>query len=131
MTQEYSCSLLKASNYLSIHQNTMKRNNKKGLLQTAAVLQSICTWKGLMWPKDPGFKQGGDTEGAQGTGRKEGEATQSISPGSEVLTASRRNIKGLTTQGKKTLKLGIPPCTELQQQSLVISQKTPALTQST
>lgn len=79
MTQEYSCSLLKASNYLSIHQNKMKRNNKKGLLQTAAVLQSICTLKGLMWPKDLGFKQGGDTEGAQGTGSKEREGTQSIS----------------------------------------------------
>lgn len=78
MTQEYSCSLLKASNYLYIHQNKMKRNNKKGLLQRAAVLQCICTLKGLMWPKDLGFKQGADTEGAQGRGRKETEGAQSI-----------------------------------------------------
>lgn len=79
MTQEYSYSLLKASNYLYIHQNEMKQNNIKGLLQTAAVLHSICTLKGLMWPKDPRFKQGADTQGARGRGRKETEGTHSIS----------------------------------------------------
>lgn len=79
MTQEYSCSLLKASNYLYIHQNKMKQNNKKGLLQTAAVLHSICSLKGLMRPNYPRFKQGADTQRAQGRGRKETEGTQSIS----------------------------------------------------
>lgn len=82
----------------------MKQNNKKGLLLTAAaVLHSICTLKGLMWPKDPGFKQGADTEGAQGRDRKQKEL--SPSPGIEVLKTNRRNIKGATTQGKNNPKI--------------------------
>lgn len=95
MTQEICCSLLKASNYLHIHQNQIKWNNKKGLLQTAAVLHTDVA-------KGAWVQTGAGPEGARGRGRKETEF--SPSPGSEALTANRRNIKWPTKQGKKPLK---------------------------
>lgn len=72
MTQEYCCSLLKASNYLHIHQNQIKWNNKKGLLQTAAVLHTDVA-------KGAWVQTGAGPEGARGRGWKETEGIQSIS----------------------------------------------------
>lgn len=96
MTQEYSCSLLKASNYLYIHQNKIKWNNKKGLLQTAAVLHT----EGSDVAKGAWVQTGAVQRELKGeAGRKQEEL--SPSPGNEALTANRRNIKGPTTQGKK------------------------------